>query len=341
MGLIAFIFLAILINFGADGLYKTFAPGFGVVERVQIIKLTRLLFVAQGFFVVSYVLTGVLESLRRFLVPALAPLFYNIGIIVGTVVLSPTHGLMAPIIGVLAGASLHFFIQLPLAIKLGFRFSRRILITKDVRKIGKLALPRIVEVSFLQISKMAELFFASIISTASYTFYTLGNTLQLLPIGLFGTSIAKAALPTLSRQSGDLEAFKKTFLSALGEIVFLTLPIATVLVVLRIPLVRLVFGTDIFSWTATVQTSMVVSAFGVGVVFQTAISLLARSFYALNDTKTPVKISIFTIFFLLQLFFGFNFFFLASNFFFTRRGRGLRFLEKIFCDNFFFFFALL
>lgn len=295
IGLGLFVILALIIGIGADPIYGLFAPGYSGVEREVIVRTARILFAAQGFFVVSYVLTSVLESLRRFLVPALAPLFYNIGIILGTIFLSPSLGLLGPTLGVLAGAFMHFIIQLPLAVKLGFRFEFKIDITDEVKKIGKLALPRVIEVSFLQVSKMAELFFASIIATAAYTYYTFGNTLRFLPVGLFGLSIAKAALPTLSRESGNMKKFKKTFLSSLHDIIFLVLPIATILIVLRIPIVRLIYGTDIFSWEATVQTGFVVSAFAVGVVFESAVALIARSFYALQDTRTPVVVSIISI----------------------------------------------
>lgn len=295
LGLIIFISLALVVGLGADALYGIFAPGFTDPQRAQIVFLARILFAAQIFFVVSYVLTSVLESLRRFLVPALAPLFYNLGIILGTIFLAPSMGLMGPVIGVLAGAFSHFLIQLPLALKLGFRFRPIILLNKQVKKIGKLALPRVIEVSFLQLSKTAELFFASLISTASYTYYTFGNTLQFLPIGLFGTSIAKAALPTLARESENKTKFRGTLFSALHQVVFLVLPVATILIVLRIPIVRLVFGTDIFSWEDTIQTGKVVSAFAFGVVFHAAVALLARAFYALQDTKTPVIVSIISI----------------------------------------------
>jgi len=233
--------------------------------------------------------------LRRFLVPALAPLFYNIGIILGTVLLGPKLGLMGPALGVVIGAFCHFLIQLPLAVKLGFRFRPKIEIDEDVKKIGKLAGPRLLEVSFLQVSKLAELFFSSLISRASYAYYTFGNTLQLLPVGLFGTSIAKAALPTLSSEADNTSKFKQTFLSALYQLVFLSAPVATLLIVLRVPIIRLVYGTDIFGWEATVQTGYVLSAFAVGVVFQASAALLARAFYALHDTKTPVTVSIISI----------------------------------------------
>ena len=81
ISLLIFGIFALIAGIFADNLYAIFAPGFGPAERAQIVKIARILFAAQGFFVISYVLTGVLESLRRFLIPALAPLFYNLGII--------------------------------------------------------------------------------------------------------------------------------------------------------------------------------------------------------------------------------------------------------------------
>ena len=295
IGLIIFAILAVISVLFADNIYSVFAPGFDSVQRAQIVRVARILFTAQAFFVASYVLTGVLESSRRFLVPALAPLFYNLGIIAGTILLFPRLGLLAPAVGVFLGAALHFLIQLPLATKLGYRFIGRVRPNKQVKEIGRLAVPRIIELSFLQISKTVELFLSSLISTAAYTYFTFGNTLQLLPVGLFGTSIAKAALPTLSRQAETPAKFYKTLISSLYQIVFLVVPVATILIVLRIPIVRLVYGTEIFSWEDTVQTGKVVSAFAVGVVFQAASALLARGFYALSDTKTPVIVSISSI----------------------------------------------
>jgi putative peptidoglycan lipid II flippase len=292
IGISAFLFFAILLCLFANNLYGVIAPGFSLSERDQIVQLTKILFAAQGFFVLSYVLTGVLESLRRFLVPALAPLFYNLGIILGTVLLSDKFGLVAPAIGVFAGAMMHFLIQLPLAVRLGYKITTSFRLDSNVRKIGKLAAPRVLELTFSQVAKSVELYLSSFISTASYAYFYLGNTLQLLPVGLFGTSIAKAALPTLAKQSDDRQAFRKSLFNSLYQVVFLVLPVSAILIVLRIPIVRLVYGTEIFDWESTVQTGWVVSAFAVGVVFQSTNSLLARAFYALHNTKTPVVISI-------------------------------------------------
>lgn len=291
-GALIFLGLAIIVIAFATPLYKIITPGFGPTDQSIIVSLARVLFAAQGFFVLSYVLTAALESSKRFFIPALAPLFYNLGIIIFTIVFYKDYHLMAPVIGVVVGAALHFLIQLPLAMKLGFRFTKSLKITSEVKKIAKLALPRVLEVSFLQIAKFVELSLATLISTSAYTYFTFGNSIQLIPVGLFGTSIAKAALPTLARQADNMVEFKKTLFETLNQVVFLMAPVAAFLVVARIPVVRLVFGTDLFTWESTVQTSLVVSAFAVGVFSQAANSILARSFYALHDTKTPVIASV-------------------------------------------------
>lgn len=294
-GGIIFLVLAGIVFVFAHPIYQILTPGFDLDDQVRIADLARILFVAQGFFVISYVLTAVLESSKRFFVPALAPLFYNVGIILSTIFLSERFGITAPVIGVVIGSILHFLIQLPLSFKLGFRFNRSLKITPEVKKIARLSLPRIAEVSFLQVAKFVELTLATLISAPAYTYFTFANTIQLLPVGLFGTSIAKAALPTLSSQSDDLSAFKKTLYETLNQVVFLMMPIVAFLMVARVPVVRLIFGTDIFTWDATVETSLVVSAFAIGIFSQAANSILARSFYALSDTKTPVIVSCTTL----------------------------------------------
>jgi putative peptidoglycan lipid II flippase len=291
IGILAFGVMAIILGIWAPQIYSLIAPGYKAAENAQISSLARVLFAAQGFFVVSYVLTGVLESLRRFLVPALAPIFYNLGIILGTVFLTPYLGLMAPAVGVVIGAAAHFLIQFPLSHKLGFRFVWDFKSDPGVKKVGELALPRVVDLAFDQIGKTTELFLSSLISQASYTYYIFANTLQLLPVTLIGTSLAKAVLPLLSRSDDNNEEFRRILHVAIFQAIFLTLPLAAALIVLRIPIVRLVYGTKIFDWDATVQTGMVLSVYAIAIVTQTLMSILARAFFAIHDTRTPVKVS--------------------------------------------------
>lgn len=290
--LVIFGIAAIIFGLFAYQFYSLITPGFSDAQVRVVADLARVLFLAQGFFIISYVVTGVLESLRRFLVPALAPIFYNLGIILGTILLFDQFGIFAPAIGAVIGACMHLLIQLPLAFKLGFRFSKNVKPNEGVKEIGKLAAPRLVELIFLQVLKTAELFFSSLISLASYTFLNLANSLQVVPVTLFGVSMAKAAMVSLSRQD-DPRLFKKTVTTTLNQMMFFIIPVAAFLIVLRIPVVRLIFGTSqSLDWEATILTGMVLTAYAISIPFQAAVALLSRSFYALHDTKTPVVLSI-------------------------------------------------
>ena len=174
---------------------------------------------------------------------------------------------------------------------MGFRFSFKINISQDVKKIGRLSFPRVVEVIFLQVAKSVELSLASIISTAAYTYFTFGNSLQLLPVGLFGTSIAKAALPTLSRLSDNQEEFRKTLFNALYQVSFVVLPAASILIVLRIPMVRLIFGTNLLIGSQPCKQVSLFPLSGWALFFKCSIRFWPE-LYALHNTKTPVIISI-------------------------------------------------
>jgi putative peptidoglycan lipid II flippase len=190
------------------------------------------------------------------------------------------------------GALLHFAIQFPLAHKLGFRFRFPPHVTDDVRKIGKLTAPRLVDLGVAQVLETVQLSLISFLSKASYAFFILANNLQLYPVSFLGTSLAKAAMPVLTRLEDDHQEFRRVILSILSQMIFLILPIVTILIVLRVPVVRLAFGTDKYDWDATVQTGWILTVFVISVPMQAIVTLLNRGFFALHDTKTPVIISV-------------------------------------------------
>lgn len=294
--LIFFLLLSIFIFIFAHPIYSLVAQGFTPDKISQTVFFARILLAAQMFFAVSYLLTAVLESNQRFLAPAVAPLFYNLSIIIFTILFAPTLGLLAPVLGAVAGSFIHLTIQLPLALELGFRpifyFDFK---NPGVRNTIKLAWPRIIELSFFQIKKFVDLSMASLIA-GGLTYFRFADSLAALPVGLFGLSIAKASLPQLSRQAGeDMQGFKATFSSSFKEILFLVLPVSVFLGVLRVPAVRLAFGAAQFNWQDTVQTGYALSAFCVGAFAYSLSFLTARGFYALQDTMTPVKVSVFSI----------------------------------------------
>lgn len=296
--LLFFLASSVLIFIFAGPIYSFVARGFSPEQVLQTVAFTRMLLVVQFIFAASYLLTAVLESNQRFFAPAVAPLFYNLGIIVVTALFASQLGLLAPVLGAVLGSVLHLLVQLPLAFNLGFR-PALVLDFKNpgVRKVARLATPRVVELSFFQIKRLTDLFLASFVA-GGLTYFKFADQLAALPVGLFGLSIAKASLPSLSRQAAkkSMEEFKKTFAASFKEILFLVIPVSFFLAVLRIPAVRLVFGAQKFDWPATVQTGYTVSAFAVGIFAWALALLVSRAFYALHDTATPVKVSILTIF---------------------------------------------
>ena len=297
LSLAAFVVLAAVVFFFADSLSKFLAPGFSPSEISLMAQLTKILLLVQGFFVLSFFLNGVLKSYQRFLIPAISPIFYNLGIIAGVVFLTPAAGIFAPAWGAVLGALLHFILPLPFAIRFGFRpnfsfdFSH-----PGVSKILRLAAPRAIELIALQILKASDLFFASLISTASYAYLTFAQHLEMIPVSLFGLSMAEASLPALSYKRGKND-FKRTFFLSFRQILFLTLPIAAAFIVLRIPLVRLAFGAARFTWDSTVLTGYTLSVFAIGILGQALTLYFVRAFYALGNTTIPVTIGVADAFF--------------------------------------------
>lgn len=288
--IVAFIFVVPLNNL--------FVPGFSGEQKNLTDQLSRIILLGQFLLVIGVFFVAIAQSYQRFIIPSLAPLFYNLGIILGIVVLSPKIGIMGPAFGVVLGAALHILIQLPLVSSLGFRYRPSLnFFNSGVQEIIKLMSVRNIGLAAEQISDAIGIALASLVSYSSVTLLTFAQHLQVVPIGLFGATIAQAALPVLSREQskGEIASFKVTLLTTMHQILFLTLPATAILIVLRIPVVRLVFGASQFSWADTVLTGRTVAFLAAGLAAQSVILLLVRGFYAFKDTKTPMFVSLITV----------------------------------------------
>jgi putative peptidoglycan lipid II flippase len=296
--LVLLVFLAIsaLIFLLAHPLSLLIAPGFNPAQITIMASLLRVMLFAQLFFCVSGFLTGIIQSHQRFLIPALAPVVYNLGIIAGTVLLSPTLGIYGPAVGVVIGAVLHMVIQLPIAIKLGFRFTTRLdLHHPGVREIIHLMPPRALALGIDQIEQFVAVILASLLASGSLSLLNVARLLYALPSSLFGVTIGQAALPVLSRQAAesDIKVFRQTIVSSILQIAFLSLPVSVLFIVLRIPIVRLVFGARSFPWEATLLTGKTLAILAVSATFSAIMQLVIRGFYALQDTRTPLTVGLF------------------------------------------------
>lgn len=290
---VVFVLLSIVFLVFTDGLVHLIAPGLSPSELSLAVPFTRIMLVGQTLpLILGNFLTGILQSQKRFLVPALAPVVYNLGIILGIVFLSPSLGLYGAVWGVVLGAILFLLIQIPLSLHLKFSYQFRLNFEHPgVRDIGKLIVPRTIGLAITQLNYVANLVISSLLATRAITIFNFAQQLSQLPIGVFAVTISQAALPTLSEErdkEDQFAAFKKTFLTSLHQILFLTLPAAAILIVLRIPVVRLVYGAAKFDWPATVETGRTLAFFGLGLVAESTINLLVRGFYAIHDSKTPV-----------------------------------------------------
>ncbi|OGE26522.1 murein biosynthesis integral membrane protein MurJ [Candidatus Daviesbacteria bacterium RIFCSPHIGHO2_02_FULL_41_14] len=296
--LIVFSLVSILVFFLADPLTRLVVPGFSFAEQQQTASLTRIIMLGQILLAVGAFYAGIAQAYQRFIIPALAALFYNLGIILGIIFLTPILGINGAAFGVVLGAAMHALVQLPLVSKLGFRHSLKInLKDAGLKEVSSMMSMRTVGVAVEQINETVGILLASLISASSVTYLTFATHLHTVPIGLFGATLAQAALPVLSqeRSRGEMQLFKGTLLTTMHQILFLTLPAAAILIVLRVPAVRLVFGASQFDWPSTVLTGRTVAFLAAGLTAQAVVLLLMRGFYALKDTRTPVIVSVVSV----------------------------------------------
>ncbi len=281
-----------------DPIITLITPGYSHAKIEQIVFFSRLLLLGQlPFFVLGNFLTGIGQANKTFLLSAIAPIVYNLSIILGTVALAPSLGLLGPIIGVISGAILYFLIQVPLLFQTHFRFAPVIKITNGLREFIRMVVPRAFTVIVAQIDATIDLTLTTFLGSGAYTVFYLAQHLQLLPVSVIGIAMGQASLPYLSEmhQEGRTEEFKKIIVDTMLNVFFLIAPLMSFFVFARTPLIRLFFGGEKFDWSATVQTAVTLSYFAVALPFHSIYYFFTRCYYALLDSRTPFYISAFSI----------------------------------------------
>lgn len=272
-------------------------PGFSTWQMEETINLSKIMLLSVLFFVASNLVGGILNSFKKFFSFSLAASLYNIGIIIGILFLYPKFGLVGLAYGVLLGAIMHLLAQLPEVYKNGWHYKLVLKIDANLKQILKLMLPRTLGLAAGQINLIVITMIASTLAAGSIAVFNLANNLQSLPVSLFAVSLAVAVFPTFTQAVSEqnTELFSKNFSRSFRRILFLLIPISVLIVVLRAQIVRVILGSGAFDWDNTYQTAQALGIFAVSIFAQGLIPLLARSFYAYEDTKTPMIISIFSI----------------------------------------------
>ncbi len=278
------------------------APGFNDAQQVLVTSLMRINLIATLIFSISGLVMAGLQANQHFLLPAMAPLLYNIGQIFGAVILAPEKGLsFGPVTlpafglgvyglvyGVILGAILHLGIQIPGLVKYKFKWTIGLgLKTEPVRKVLRLMGPRLATMFFIQLIFLVRDNLASRLEAGSVTALSYGWMLFQVPETLIGTAIATALLPTLAEHAAleKREEFQQSIERAVRVLVALTLPIAVILSFGLKPLLALAFGFDV---AGTDLLMWVTRAYMAGLLGQSLVEVFARAFYARQNAKTPL-----------------------------------------------------
>ena len=296
--LVAFAVLAAILAVLAPQLIDAMTPGFSRAQVEQTVGLTRLMLASPILLALGAVATSVLNAEGRFAAAALAPVLYNLAIIGGAVILAPAMGVTGLAAGVVAGSALNLLIQLPPIARLGFRY-RPALDAADpaARRAMALMVPRAIGMGASQITFVVATTLASGLGAGAISAFNFAFTLLQIPIGVIGVPLGTVVFPSMARDlaTGAVGDFLELLTRSLRVLLFVMLPITGIGMVLRTELVTLLFDYGRFDDRAIALTSDALLCFLVGLAAHSAIALLARAFYAGQDTRTPVAAAILAV----------------------------------------------
>ena len=280
-----------------QGLAWGYADVPGKIELT--VSLNRVMWPYIFFISLSALAAAILNAFGSFALPAFTPVLLNLSIIACALLFrhtfrDPAYALAT---GVLAGGVLQLAIQIPALVRHGFRFALPRPIDRDgVREVGRLMLPRLFGVGITQINLVVDSQFATSLAAGSASFLYYANRVTELTLGVFGISLSTVILPTLSRAAveGQRDRVLETLSTAMRLLLFVTIPATVGLVLLRMPIIHVLFENGRFGPDDTRFTAEALAFYSLGLLPYAAVNVLATAFYAHRDTRTPVKIGVVT-----------------------------------------------
>jgi putative peptidoglycan lipid II flippase len=283
--------LSLLMAILAPLLVPIVAPGFDAPTTELTVRLTQVMLLSPVFIGMGAVVSGILNSYERFTVPAIAPLTYNLAIILAAILLAPMMGVHGLAVGVVAGSVAHLAIQLPQLRRVGQGYDFTIgLAHPGVRQVARLMGPRMLGLAAGQLNFIVSTVLASGLSVGSITAYNYAFQLSQIPVGVLGVSVAVALFPTLSRHAalGRLADIRHQVANSLRFLVFLAAPLTATMVVLAGLIAAVFFQYGLFTAESAERTGSALVFFSVGLTGHIVVHVLTRAFYAMQDTRTPV-----------------------------------------------------
>jgi putative peptidoglycan lipid II flippase len=297
--LILTLFSVLALIFAPQIVHYILAPGFSAAspeKEALTIQLLRIQLPSAAIFGLSGLVMGILNAHQSFLLPSLAPAMYSCGWIFGILVLGPEMGIFGLAWGIVLGALLHLGLQIPALLCLPQkRYTQTLgLDLPSVREVARLMGPRLLGVAVVQLNFLLNTYLASFQPQGSLSGISLAFPLMIMPQAAIAQSIAIAALPTFSAQAaqGKLDEMRSSLAATLRGVLLLAIPATVGLILLRSPLVSVVYQRHEFTAASVELVAWALLWYGTGLVGHSLMEIVSRAFYALHDTKTPVLVGI-------------------------------------------------
>lgn len=287
--------LSMLAAIVAPWLVRTLiAPGFEPALQAETAALMRIVLLSTLFFGVSAVQSSALHGFKHFLMPALAPILYPVGVIVGALWLVPSMGVAGLAWGAVLGSFFHLAVKVPVLMRYGFRWSPTLgLGSADLRRVFVLMGPRVLDLGVFHVGLLAMTNLASRLGAGSVAALEWGWEFMQLPETVIGTAFGLVIFPTLAEMAAkrDLDALRTTFGNAIRLLLALTVPASLGLVLLGYPLIQLVYQRGEFDDAAGLAVYTALQFFALGLVSHVCLEVVARLFFAQKDTLTPLLVA--------------------------------------------------
>jgi putative peptidoglycan lipid II flippase len=267
------------------------APGFSTAQQALTVDLMRIVLLSTLLFAISGIQMGILNAFQHFLLPAVAPIFYNLGILFGAIWLAPRYGIRGLAFGVVLGAALHLLVKVPGLIHFGFRYYPTLGVgMAGVRQVGALMVPRVLALATVKAVFLVNVRLASGLVGGSLSAFNYAWVISQMPQTILGTAIGTVAFPTLAEMAAldRRQEFRSTVIGTLRVMIAVTVPAAVAMWTLSGPAIGVLLQTGEFDDRAAAATQSALQMFSLGLLGHVMLEVVARAYYSRKDTVTPM-----------------------------------------------------